>query len=1282
MPEGAARSTAAPERGPEDLSSVAGEAAVQERDAAAPDVGSAAVADIGALVAQVRRQAARPQARRVMLSQIQARYGNRYAEQVIAELRAGEDQSTEEEPTGESKASEGSSAAAAPASTASSGLATASAGSSTPAAPSAAVVGSGGATAGTAARQPALQRQAVNWISAVSDPAEREADATAKKVVRMPGPDGIDGAATPGGTTLQRKKGEAGAPDQAEPLQAEADPPEASRATEPIAPLSRRKEAGSLDRKASGEGAVPPKVAAGISDSLPSGGPLSASVRGYMEPRFNADFSQVRVHTGERSAQLNRAVNARAFTVGRHVFFGQNQYSPESSSGRELIAHELTHTVQQGAAPQGGEIQRSRAPSITETSPPKVQRLGIGDALDYFAEKAYLIPGFRMFTIILGLNPINMSAVERTAANILRALIEFMPGGGLITMALDNYGVFERAGAWVEQQISSLALTGATIRQSVMDFLNSLSWTDIFDLGGVWSRAKRIFTEPIDRIIAFARGVVDAIVELIKEAILRPLAEQAQGWAGYDLLRAVLGFDPISGDPVERTPDLLIGGFMKMIGQEEVWNNLRQANAVERAWAWFQGVLSGLFAFVSMIPTLFLQALQALKITDIVELPSVIVRVVDIFTNAIGQFASWALQQVMGLLQIIFEVVAPGVMPYIQKAAGAFQTIIRDPIGFVGNLVRAGVQGLNQFATNFLTHLRTSLIEWLTGTLSGTGVHIPQAFSLQEIIKFILSVLGLTWQNIRQKLVRRIGEGAVAAMETGFDLVATLVKEGPAAAWQKIVESISNLREMVMEQIMTFVRNRVVQAAITKLVTSLNPAGAFIQAIIATYNTIMFFVERLRQIARVAMAFIDSIAAIAGGVVTAAANKVERTMAGMLTLVISFLARIAGLGGVSDAVKNIIDRVRVPVDNALERVVDWVVNSARKLGRFVAQAGVPQDPNERLRLAAQAAVTAAQRLSGKATRSLLEPVLQAIKVRYGLREIEPYLQDGSWWVRVAINPTLNQNLGLVNPEDAGQTLGVLDLYRGIHYQDRTFEYSRLSTEALKEQLVREEDFSDAVYSILGKSRAEAPETTRTTVGLALRKAAAQTVANEVQAAHSVASVTPWWETTLRPTLFLAMLQRFINGRTAFQEELRERRVSLLTGFSFTDIPFISITKKPQRAAQYAAGTVVATNVPAATLPSTSRRVVGKVFVYLFSGSDLTALKAADIKYLRSQGKIRPRARYWKADQEVTFTGSIPPDNRVGEVLMRESDSEGDVAGKARRMANAQASGRGGLLEWS
>ena len=78
------------------------------------------------------------------------------------------------------------------------------------------------------------------------------------------------------------------------------------------------------------------------------GQPLDAATRAFMEPRFGQDFSSVRVHTSGQAAESAQAVNALAYTVGQNVVFGTGQYAPHTESGSRLIAHELTHVVQQG----------------------------------------------------------------------------------------------------------------------------------------------------------------------------------------------------------------------------------------------------------------------------------------------------------------------------------------------------------------------------------------------------------------------------------------------------------------------------------------------------------------------------------------------------------------------------------------------------------------------------------------------------------------------------------------------------------------------------------------------------------------------------------------------------------------------------------------------------------------------------------------------------------------------------------------------------------------------
>jgi hypothetical protein len=651
-----------------------------------------------------------------------------------------------------------------------------------------------------------------------------------------------------------------------------------------------------------------------------------------MEPRLNADLGDVRVHADESAASLSNHLSARAFTYRNHVFFARDQYQPGTSEGRHLLAHELTHTIQQGATVQRAPEQ---TPVTTSGSPPAVQRLGIQDALDYFADKAYYIPGYRMLTLVLGFNPINMRSTPRTAANFLRALIELIPGGALITQVLDNHGVINKAADWVEQKVATLGDIGGMIVDGLKRFIDSLSWTDIFHLGDVWDRAKRIFTDPIDRLISFGVGVVSELLDLVKQAILRPLAALAEGTRGYDLLKAILGQDPITGDPVPRTADTLIGGFMKLIGQEEVWQNIKRGNAVARAFAWFQGALAGLMGFVRSIPGRIVATLRSLTFQDVVTVVGAFQKIGSAFLGLAAEFGSWALNQVISLLEILFSVVAPGVMPYIAKAKAAFHTILRNPVAFIGNLVRAGKLGFERFAANILTHLKNALIKWITGPLGEAGVYIPQSFSLLEIVKLVLSVLGLTWQNIRTKLLKIIPEPVLVALEKTASILVTLVTQGPAAAWEQIKAELNELKDQLIGQVTSMIQTEVVKAAVKKLVSMLNPAGAVIQAIIAIYNTVTFFIEKISQIGAVVASFIDSISAIAAGQVDGAAQRVEQTMANTLTVVIAFLAKFAGLGGIPDKLVGIVKKIRAPIDKGLDRIVDWL---GKMLAKLVAAA--------------------------------------------------------------------------------------------------------------------------------------------------------------------------------------------------------------------------------------------------------------------------------------------------------------------------------------------------------
>ncbi len=118
-----------------------------------------------------------------------------------------------------------------------------------------------------------------------------------------------------------------------------------------------------------------PDVNSGIESRIQAlsrgGEPLSESTRAFFEPRFGYDFSQVRIHTDAPAAETAQVLKARAFTSGRNVVFGAGQYSAETTAGKRLLAHELTHVVQQtsGLSSAGYRIQRLTANESPITAP-------------------------------------------------------------------------------------------------------------------------------------------------------------------------------------------------------------------------------------------------------------------------------------------------------------------------------------------------------------------------------------------------------------------------------------------------------------------------------------------------------------------------------------------------------------------------------------------------------------------------------------------------------------------------------------------------------------------------------------------------------------------------------------------------------------------------------------------------------------------------------------------------------------------------------------------------
>lgn len=127
-----------------------------------------------------------------------------------------------------------------------------------------------------------------------------------------------------------------------------------------------------------------------VYDALRSSGqPLDPAARAFMEPRFGRDFSQVRVHTDGKAATSSRSIEALAYTAGRDIVFAPDQYSPQTESGKRLLAHELAHVVQQGEGQEVNRISRfsdtdhhileEAALELTKLTPGEIKQIHAGN---------------------------------------------------------------------------------------------------------------------------------------------------------------------------------------------------------------------------------------------------------------------------------------------------------------------------------------------------------------------------------------------------------------------------------------------------------------------------------------------------------------------------------------------------------------------------------------------------------------------------------------------------------------------------------------------------------------------------------------------------------------------------------------------------------------------------------------------------------------------------------------------------------------------------------------
>lgn len=287
-----------------------------------------------------------------------------------------------------------------------------------------------------------------------------------------------------------------------------------------------------------------PEVESVISSS---GRPLDRETRRYMESRIGFDFSKVRIHTGTRAAASARSLGAYAYTVGTNVVFAEGGYSPQTSKGRRLLAHELTHVVQQSAPPQ-------KPHPVIHGAPRLVQRLaGLDKLPNWVLDKLRNLKFYPLLCVVIGQDLINDTPVERTPTTLIKAVLDLFENGPALYEKLTRAGdSLKKAYDWVLAQFVELHLTFNDITGIASD---ALAAVEILHPIESWDKVQAILRVPYDNLIELAKRLGKAALNFILEGALSVFGDTGRKvYAFFQKAGNVLG--RIAADPLKFAKNL------------------------------------------------------------------------------------------------------------------------------------------------------------------------------------------------------------------------------------------------------------------------------------------------------------------------------------------------------------------------------------------------------------------------------------------------------------------------------------------------------------------------------------------------------------------------------------------------------------------------------------------------------------------------------------------------------------------------------------------------------
>ena len=148
--------------------------------------------------------------------------------------------------------------------------------------------------------------------------------------------------------------------------------------------------------------------------------------------------------------------------------------------------------------------------------------------------------------------------------------------------------------------------------------------------------------------------------------------------------------------------------------------------------------------------------------------------------------------------------------------------------------------GFDLFRQNFAQHMKNAVSDWLFGELGSTDLKLPKKFNAKGLFSIVLQVIGLTEDNIFKRIEKKIGKDKADKVRVAYDTIKTYLKEGVAGLWKLAEQKMDSLRKMLVDQIISWVQEKIIAKAMVKLATMFIPFAGLIQAVKTLWETIQF----------------------------------------------------------------------------------------------------------------------------------------------------------------------------------------------------------------------------------------------------------------------------------------------------------------------------------------------------------------------------------------------------------------------------------------------------------